>query len=147
MRGEDILALAGVVVREGTNAGGGMDVKVLMVKVKSLLLFFDGELRSAGSTFSLSKLSKGDGSNARLESTLFDELAGPLPRGDFAIIPDLMSTRKSYGLEKHLPTILAVLCAGQMLEPGVIERSKWHPRHWSVRGHCEYLLDISTRSD
>lgn len=56
-RGEDILARAGVLRRDG---GGGMDLDGDMVKVNglngfseaSLLLFLLGEVRVAGSTFS-----------------------------------------------------------------------------------------------
>lgn len=58
-RGDDMLARAGVLNREG---GGGMDFEGDMVKVNglngfseaSLLLFLLGELRVVGSTFSLS---------------------------------------------------------------------------------------------
>lgn len=61
-RGDDILALAGVDRRDGTVGGGGIDIAGVSENVKgfagfsqpSLLLFFDGEKRTAGSTFSLS---------------------------------------------------------------------------------------------
>ena len=70
-RGDDMLAREGVDRRAG---GGGMDFAAVMVKVKgldtlskaSLLLFFDGDLRAAGSTFSLSYSSKTAGSKGRL---------------------------------------------------------------------------------
>lgn len=123
-----------------------MDLRVVMAKVNSLLLFFDGELRTVGSTFSPSKLSQIDDSNARLDSTLLDELAEPLPRGDFATIPNTVSTRTCWRFVQQCHTILAVLRAGEMLEPWVIERSKRHPHHWGVLGHCNNSLNLSTRS-
>lgn len=58
-RGEDMFARMGVDMRDGIVGGGGIAFAGVREKVKgvakpSLLLFFDGELKFAGSTFSLS---------------------------------------------------------------------------------------------
>lgn len=81
-RGEDMFARAGGLMLD---VGGGM-VLAVMVKVKglkglseiSLLLFLVGELRLAGSTFSLSKSSKMAGSNGRLVGEVMDMAGLPL---------------------------------------------------------------------
>ena len=80
--GGDIFALAGVVRRDGTVGGGGMELEGENEKVNGLndfsetsfLLFFDGEQNMAGSTFSLSISPKVEGSNGLFdeESTFFD---------------------------------------------------------------------------
>ena len=102
-RGDDILVLKGVVRRDGI-VGGGMDVNGVEVNVKglngfsetSLLLFFDGELKTAGSMFSLSISSKVEGSNGRLvceNSGLETEIFALPPDGDFcAKTPVLVSS-------------------------------------------------------
>lgn len=94
-RGDDMLDLAGVLRRDGMVGGGGIDLEGVMVNVKglngfsetSLLLFFEGELKMAGSTFSLFFSSYTVGSKGRLvgEKRLFvkDALAFPFVIGDF----------------------------------------------------------------
>lgn len=62
LRGEDMLARMGVETRDGIVGGGGMALAGVREKVKGvagfskawLLLFLDGELKVAGSMFSLS---------------------------------------------------------------------------------------------
>lgn len=88
-RGDDMLALVGVLRRDGMVEGGGMDLVGASEKVNDLsrsplLLFFDGELDTAGSTFSLSKTSKMAGSNGLfvVEAEMLD-----LPlTGDFCAV-------------------------------------------------------------
>ena len=79
--GDDMLALAGVLKRAGMVGGGGIlfdegeNVKGLKgMSETSLLLFFEGELKIAGSTFSLSTSSNVEGSNGLLvgENRLFE---------------------------------------------------------------------------
>lgn len=70
-RGEDMFALDGVDSRDGIIGGGGIALLGERVKLKglitpSLLLFFVGEQRAAGSIFSLSNSSSTEGTNGRL---------------------------------------------------------------------------------
>ena len=88
-RGDVMLVLAGVLRRDGT-AGGGIDLdggeKVNGLSETSLLLFFEGERKMAGSMFSLSLSSKLEGSNGRLvgENNGFEMEMLDLPAdGDF----------------------------------------------------------------
>ena len=101
-RGDDILGLMGVLRRDGM-VGGGIDLDGARENVKglngfsttSLLLFLDGELKIAGSMFSLSNSSKVEGSHGRLvgENSVLetDMLALPFD-GDFcAKMPGFVS--------------------------------------------------------
>lgn len=102
-RGDDVLALAGVLRRDGIIGGGGIELDGEREKVKGLngfsetllLLFFDGEQNMAGSTFSLSTSSNVEGSNGLFvgESTVFDIeiLALPLNVELCAARPGLVS--------------------------------------------------------
>lgn len=100
-RGEDMLARAGVLRRE---RGGGMDLDGVMVKVKglngfsetALLLFLLGEVRLAGSTFSLSKSSKTAGSKGRLVGEVKDMAGLPLDMVLLEIKPSLVSPKYTY---------------------------------------------------
>lgn len=152
VRGDDMLARTGVVRREGTVGGGGMDLVVDREKVKgligfsnvSLLFFFDGELKTAGSTFSLSKSSNVEASSGRLpgERTLLDEVTLALPiKVDFwAIIPEFVSTKMHVKLIRLQHTILAILRACKVLQTRVVKRCKGHSRHRDVSGHRGYLV-------
>ena len=88
-RGDVMLALAGVLRRDGI-AGGGIDLdggeNVNGLSETSLLHFLEGERKMAGSMFSLSYSSKLEGSNGRLvgENTVFEiEMLDLPPDGDF----------------------------------------------------------------
>lgn len=106
-RGDGTSALAGVVRRDGSVGGGGIELDGERVNVNGLngfsktsfLFFLDGEQNTAGSTFSLSTSSKVEGSNG-----LFDEkstgleieaLALPLYVEICAVTPRIVSTRRS----------------------------------------------------
>ena len=104
---EDVLARSGVTSRDGMVGGGGIDFDVVILKVKgltglsntSLLVFFEGELKMAGSTFSPSKSSKLESSNTRLFEldTLFS--------GDMAVLPpraDLVVDKPSHVSTAHI---------------------------------------------
>ena len=88
-RGDDMLALIGVLRREGMLGGGGIDLDGAKPNVNGLngfslssfLDFLEGELNEAGSTFSLSASSNMAGSNGLLvgENTLFEIEMSALP--------------------------------------------------------------------
>lgn len=85
-RGAEIEALVGVEKRDGKAEGGGIDFTEVKEKVNgftglsftSLLLFLLGELKTSGSTFSLSKSSKTAGSKERLVPLTFASLNRPV---------------------------------------------------------------------
>lgn len=149
-RGDDMLARAGVVRRDG---GGGMDLEGDMVKVKglkdfsepSLLLFLLGELKLAGSTFSPSASSKMAGSKRRLVGEASEVMAG-LPLG--AEFFEARPTRVSMGcrwaglLPIDMLTVLAILRASKMLQTRVVERREGHSRHWGVGSHVALVQTL-----
>jgi hypothetical protein len=137
-----MLGFTGVLIRDGT-AGGGIDLgareKVKGFSETSLLLFFDGERKRAGSMFSLSYSSKLEGSRGRLvgEKVVFEILMLDLPpNGDFcAKMPVLVRNESLASLMRQSHTNLTILRIGEMLQAWVVERCEWHSRHWSVSCH------------